>query len=111
MVVLKSSAMGFLSLVLLSIVTALALPFALGRGVSWDPVQLLKHSVTTWLMLAVYFLIGFAWEYYRLTRWPDLTCRGQPRAVFRSAQLPLETKFVLKVEQKSDWHRGAATRC
>ncbi|MFL6436271.1 MAG: hypothetical protein ACJ71Q_01735 [Terriglobales bacterium] len=39
-----------------------------GAEIGWDPVSLVKHSPTAWLILALAFAVGFAWKYIRLTR-------------------------------------------
>jgi hypothetical protein len=77
MLYLKSTLAGVFTLLLFIVLSPfLVLPILSYRfrkqmpqgHIAWDPVSLVKHSPTAWLILALAFAVGFAWKYIRLTR-------------------------------------------
>ncbi len=74
MIFLKSLLVGLGALVLAVVATAVTIVISLsikgrnlpqGEGYGWDPVSLFRNSLLVWVVLALAFLIGFAWEYRR----------------------------------------------
>ncbi len=59
-VILSAIAAGFGIITLLAIKSRNLPP---GQSYGWDPVSLLRNSTIAWLVLAVAFVAGFAWEY------------------------------------------------
>jgi uncharacterized membrane protein YjgN (DUF898 family) len=74
LILLKSLLAGFVALVLAVIATAVTIVISLsikgrnlpqGEGYGWDPVSIFRNSLVVWVVLALAFVIGFAWEYRR----------------------------------------------
>ena len=72
---LKSTLTGLCTLLLFIVISPFIvipiLSYRFGKqmsGLGIDPMSLVKHSPTAWLILALAFAGGFAWKYMRLTR-------------------------------------------
>ena len=66
MIWVKSFFCGVLGILIVLILSVFLIPFTLklktGELVAWDPISVLKHSMT-WVILAAAFALGFALEY------------------------------------------------
>lgn len=77
MIYLKSALAGAVAVVAALLLTALIMIVTLtvesrnlpgGQTIGWDPVTFYRNSGLAWITLALAFLIGFVWEYRRVSR-------------------------------------------
>ena len=70
MVWLKSLVAGVAGVMLVVILGVFTIPLVLrfrtGQTVAWDPISVIRHTVA-WVILGLGFLVGFLWEYRRLS--------------------------------------------